>query len=167
HGFFHGVKNRRVADCPLATLAGGDTGDNLSAIVDHLLGMECAFAPGDALDGQACIFTYQDAHADSPFAAATAFWAASARLVAVIKLASAKMRRPSSSLVPTKRTTNGTLFSRVSMAARTPRATSSQRVMPPKMLINTAWTRSSARMIRSAVATLSACAPPPTSKKLA
>ena len=48
-----------------------------------------------------------------------------------------------------------------------PRATSSPRVMPPKMLTRMASTLGSPRMIRIAVATLSARAPPPMSRKLA
>ncbi len=48
-----------------------------------------------------------------------------------------------------------------------PRATSSPRVMPPKMLTRMAFTFGSARMRRIASATLSARAPPPMSRKLA
>ena len=52
-------------------------------------------------------------------------------------------------------------------AAMMPRATSSPRVMPPKMLISTARTLPSDRMMRSPVATCAADAPPDTSRKLA
>ena len=48
-----------------------------------------------------------------------------------------------------------------------PRATSSPRVMPPKMLTRIALTFGSARIIRIAAATLSARAPPPMSRKFA
>ncbi len=50
--------------------------------------------------------------------------------------ASARMRRPSSSFVPVKRMTSGTLRDFVVFSASTmPLATSSPRVMPPKMLM--------------------------------
>ena len=48
-----------------------------------------------------------------------------------------------------------------------PRATSSPRVMPPKMLTRIAFTFGSARMRRIAAVTLSARAPPPMSRKFA
>ena len=48
-----------------------------------------------------------------------------------------------------------------------PRATSSQRVIPPKMLKRTAVTDSLARMTSTALVTSSACEPPPASRKFA
>ena len=51
--------------------------------------------------------------------------------------ASASSRRPSSSFVPSSRTTNGTCGLTCSKASMRPLATSSQRVMPPKMLNRT------------------------------
>ena len=54
-----------------------------------------------------------------------------------------------------------------SSAASTPSATRSQRVMPPKMLMNTAFTAGSDRTTSSDVAIWSALAPPPTSRKFA
>ena len=62
------------------------------------------------------------------------------------RLASASSCRPSLSLVPSRRTTNGTLGLIWSNASIRPRATSSQRVMPPKMLNSTAVTLGSERM---------------------
>ncbi len=52
-------------------------------------------------------------------------------------------------------------------ASTTPWASTSQRMMPPKILIKTPRTRTSDRMILKAWATLSLVAPPPTSRKLA
>ena len=49
----------------------------------------------------------------------------------------------------------------------TPRAITSQRTMPPKMLISTAFTFGSESRIRKALVTDSSEAPPPTSRKLA
>ena len=54
--------------------------------------------------------------------------------------ASASSRRPSTSFVPSSRTTNGTVGLTCSNASMRPLATSSQRVMPPKMLNRTALT---------------------------
>src|SRR5436853_627306 len=71
--------------------------------------------------------------------AATAFCAASASVLAVSIFASARMARPSASLVPTSRTTIGTRVFTWSSAETMPLATSSQRVMPPKMLNSTAF----------------------------
>ncbi len=53
------------------------------------------------------------------------------------------------------------------MADKIPLATSSHRVIPPKILIKTDLTEWSIRMIRKAADTLSALAPPPISRKLA
>src|SRR5438046_172503 len=65
--------------------------------------------------------------------AATAFWAASASVLAVSMLASARMARPSASFVPTSRTTIGTPVLTWPSADTMPLATSSQRVIPPKI----------------------------------
>src|SRR5205085_1631059 len=95
----------------------------------------------------------QNAHA---FASSTTFSAASFIVAAVCTLgraASARMRRPSSSLVPSRRTTNGTVIVSPSWlkASIRPLATSSQRVMPPKMLNSTAFTDSLERMTSTAL----------------
>src|SRR5262245_63065712 len=52
-------------------------------------------------------------------------------------------------------------------AATTPLARVSQRRMPPKMLIRTAFTLASLSRMRNAFFTCSALAPPPTSRKFA
>ena len=75
--------------------------------------------------------------------------------------------RPSSSLVPSRRTTNGTVGLICSNASISPRATSSQRVMPPKMLNSTALTASLERISSTACLISSASEPPPASRKLA
>ena len=78
-----------------------------------------------------------------------------------------RSRAASSAFVPTIRTTIGTSRSWTARASMSPRATSSPRVIPPKMLTRIARTFGSARMRRIAAATLSARAPPPMSRKLA
>ena len=76
-------------------------------------------------------------------------------------------RRPSSTFVPSRRTTIGTWTPMAFAASMTPRATMSVRTMPPKMFINTARTFGSASRILNAASTRSCEAPPPTSRKFA
>ena len=83
------------------------------------------------------------------------------------RFASASSARPSSSLVPSSRTTNGTSGLIWPNASISPRATSSQRVMPPKMLNSTALTFSSERITSTALVIASAFEPPPASRKFA
>jgi hypothetical protein len=71
------------------------------------------------------------------------------------------------SFVPSRRTTNGTFTSTRLNASTSPRATSSQRVMPPKMLNSTAVTFSSERITSTASTIASALEPPPASRKFA
>jgi hypothetical protein len=80
---------------------------------------------------------------------------------------SASNRFPSSTLVPSIRMTIGTVTCRSFTAAMTPCARTSQRKMPPKMLMSTAFTLVSAIRILNALRICSALAPPPTSRKLA
>ena len=81
--------------------------------------------------------------------------------------ASASSARPSLSLVPSRRTTNGTVGLIWANASIRPLATSSQRVMPPKMLNSTAVTFSLERITSTALVISSALAPPPASRKFA
>src|SRR5262249_44068533 len=74
---------------------------------------------------------------------------------------------PFSTLVPSMRTTSGTERPTSLAACTTPSASTSQRRMPPKMLMKIAWTAVSERMILNAAFTFSVSAPPPTSRKLA
>jgi len=69
--------------------------------------------------------------------------------------------------VPTSRTTIGTFGLTSSIATKIPRATSSQRVMPPKMLKRMTFTAGSAVMILRALTTFSGFDDPPMSRKLA
>ena len=89
-----------------------------------------------------------------PSAAATALAAASSRLVAVSNRASVSSRAASSAFVPTMRTTIGTSRVCRARASMSPRATSSPRVMPPKMFTRIAVTFGSARMSRIAAVDL-------------
>ena len=78
-----------------------------------------------------------------------------------------QIARPSSALVPSRRITIGELSFTRPRASMMPLATSSTRVMPPKMLMKIDFTFGSALMTSSAVAMTSALAPPPMSRKLA
>src|SRR5436853_40993 len=82
--------------------------------------------------------------------------------------ASARILRPSAAFVPSRRTTIGYFdMSSRSSASRMPRATSSQRVMPPKMLKKIDLTCVSRVITSSASTTPSAEPPPPRSQKFA
>src|SRR5690606_37135244 len=102
-------------------------------------------------------------------AAATAFLAPSLMSSAGVMARpdSASSFLPASTLVPSSRTTTGTLTSTSLTAAMMPSAIMSQRTMPPKMLTKIALTLSEDRISLNAVVTRSLVAPPPTSRKVA
>src|SRR5215218_1809128 len=84
-----------------------------------------------------------------PRTAFTIFWAASSRSSAGITLRpdSRMICLPSSTFVPSRRTTRGTCRPTVFTAAITPRAMTSHFMMPPKMLTRMPFTFGSAVMI--------------------
>src|SRR5262249_2287874 len=148
-----------------AAAAGGHAGDDLRAVLAALARVERTLASGEALDHDAAVGADQNAHRP----AATAFFAASSMPSAMVKFMpeSARIFRPSSTLVPSRRATTGTWTPTWRTASTTPFASTSTRRMPPKMLISTALTLRSDTRMRNAAATCSALAPPPTSRKLA
>src|SRR2546423_961892 len=81
--------------------------------------------------------------------------------------ASASSSRPSWAFVPSRRTTIGYWIPICSSAVRIPRATSSPRVIPPKMLKKIERTCGSAMITLSASTTPCASPPPPRSQKFA
>ena len=101
--------------------------------------------------------------------ASTAFSAASLIPLAAITDTSEldNISFASLAFLPFKRTITGTFKPNSSTAWTTPRATRSQRTIPPKMLINIDFTFLSAKIIRNPFYTVSALAVPPTSKKFA
>ena len=145
HGLVHGVEDRDALDL-LALLARGDAGDQVGAVVLVALAVELALPARSAPRSRAsCPRSTRMATtpATPSFASFTTISAASSIVFAGCSCgasASARMRRPSSSLVPSSRTTIGTCTSIWSSAWRIPFATSSQRVIPPKMLNSTAFT---------------------------
>ena len=92
-----------------------------------------------------------------PSPALTTFSAASARLSAdrIGRPDSARIFLPSSTFVPSSRTTSGTCRLTSRAAATTPSAITSQRMMPPKMLTRMPSTLASDRMILKAAVTRS------------
>src|SRR5881392_1090293 len=67
-----------------AALAWRDPADDVGAVLDHLLGVESAFAAGETLHDEARFFVDEDAHRATP-ARATTFWAPSFMPSAMVK----------------------------------------------------------------------------------
>src|SRR5579864_233638 len=161
-----------VEDGPLkmfcAAFTWSDSAHDVGAIFDHLLGMKSSLAASEALNDQASFLVDQDAHRAPP-ANFTTFCAPSFMSFAIVKFKplSRRICWPTSTLVPSIRTTMGTFSSKSLAAATTPVARTSQRKMPPKILMKTAFTAGSFIRIRNAFLTCSEEAPPPTSRKLA
>src|SRR5216684_608027 len=90
-------------------LARSDAAYNVGAVLDHLLRVEGAFAPGEALNDEARFLADEDAHRAPP-ASATTFCAPSFMPFAMVKFRplSRRICWPSSTLVPSMRTTTGT-----------------------------------------------------------
>src|SRR5437016_13118443 len=127
-----------------ATFAGRDAADNVGTVFDHLLRVESTFAAGETLDDEASFFVDEDAHRAPP-ARATTFWAPSFMPSAMVKFRplSRRICCPASTLVPSMRMTTGTCKCSSLAAETTPVARTSQRKMPPKILMNTALTSGS------------------------
>src|SRR5437762_2192595 len=165
-GVGNGVEHRNHAVDQLSTFAGGDTGHHLGAVADHLPRVERPVATGNALHHQAGLLIDEDAHA-AAFALATACFTASSISVSAGKPACVRIWTASSSLVPVSRMTSGTLSENALVAWTMPLATSSHRVMPPKMLNRMAWMLASAVMIWRALTTFCGFELPPISRKFA
>src|SRR5215469_6121285 len=152
-----------------AAFAGRHAADHLGAVGDRLLGMEGAVLAGKALADDLGVLADKDGHYAASFTALTIFCAASSRSSAEVTLSleSAMIFLPRSTLVPSSRTTSGTLRPASLTAATTPSAMTSHFMMPPKMLTRMPFTCGSDVMILKAAATLSLVALPPTSKKFA
>src|SRR5579875_2204101 len=167
---FDGVENRNALEIG-AALAGHHAGDHLRAVLAAGARVKLSRRAGDALGQHARVLVDQNTHrfAPRPPIASTTRRAASAISLAVITLMPESFRicLPRSTFVPATRTTSGSFSWTCRAASTTPSANTSQRMMPPKMLISTAFTRSSESRILKAAATFSALAPPPTSRKFA
>ena len=62
YGFGDGVANGYVVFPGLAAFAGGDSGDDVGAIVDALACVEGAGFTGDALYEKSCVLVDEDTH---------------------------------------------------------------------------------------------------------
>src|SRR5215213_5965620 len=162
------VEDRHSLDV-LTALAGRDAGDEVGPVGLVAEAVEGALAAGQAGDGELRRAVDDDAH-DAPPASSTTRRAASSIVFSWCRFgrsASARIRSPSSELVPSRRTTSGIPRSICWEAVTIPLAISSQRVMPPKMLKRIALTFASLLMTSSALTIASALEPPPASRKLA
>ena len=95
----------------LAAFARRRAADHLGAVVDRGLRMEGAVLAGEALADDLGVLVDQDGHQAEPFTAFTIFCAASSRSSAEVTLRFdlAMISLPFSTLVPSSRTTSGTL----------------------------------------------------------
>src|SRR5207247_4834881 len=145
---------------PFAPLPRGHTGHDFGAVLDHLLVMKRSVAARDSLHHEARGLIDEDAHA-------TACFTASSMSASALNPARSRIAIPSFSFVPVSRITIGTLSGNSFVACTMPLATSSPRVIPPKMLKRMTFTRGSDVMIRSAATTFWGFELPPMSRKFA
>src|SRR6185503_16723970 len=165
HRVLDRIEDRNPVDL-LASLPRRHARDHLGAVVEHAARVEGAVPSRDALHDDAGRASDENAHAASAARAITARTASSMSLSAG-RPRWPRSSRPSFSLVPVSRITIGMRTLRRSSAARSPRATSSHRVMPPKMLKSTARTRPSRVRMLIAASTFSGLLEPPMSRKFA
>src|SRR5690606_17856066 len=171
--FLHAGEDRDALEVLAGLLridAGDESGLAVGVVAAHPR-VELAGLAGDSLRDDLGVLVDQDRHALSPCqrAAATTFCAASAIVSAdmIGSPDSASIFLPSSSFVPFMRTTSGTFRPTALLAAITPSAITSQRMMPPKMLTRIAFRFGLLSLILEASVTFSVVAPPPTSRKFA
>src|SRR5439155_1708517 len=164
HGIRDGIEHGDDAVERLPALPGCHAGHDLRAVRDHLSRVERAVPPRDPLHQQPGLEVDEDAHVA---ARATAWRTASSMSVRAEKPACVRILTASASFVPVRRITSGTASGNCRLACTMPVATSSPRVMPPKMLKRIAFTCGSAVMIRSASTTFCGLELPPMSRKLA
>src|SRR6516162_3525805 len=184
HGLCDAAEHRQLDDPAAlvlvrdrgARLARVHTADDLGARLEHSGGVHGGLAASDALDDDLVVFVQEDSHGvmflSQALASSAALSAASSIVGTNVTrgwLASARIRRPSSTLLPSRRTTSGLLASapRISSALTIPVATASHEVMPPNTLTNTLLTCASPRTTSNPAAITCAEAPPPMSRKLA
>src|SRR5690606_4396081 len=137
------------------------------SVLAHLARVERSIAPCNPLYDEARILIDEDAHLPSPLARFTDHSTASSMSVIALNPAAARISAAFSSLVPVSRITIGTAMSICRVAVTMPLATSSQRVIPPKMLKRMTRTLGSEVMMRRALTTFSGFDDPPMSRKLA
>ena len=136
------VEDRDAVDV-LAALAGRDAADDLRAVVAVAQAVVLALPAGQALDDDLGVLVDEDRHdrflssrsrARRPHGRRRA-WSVPTGSLAAGMPASSRIWRPSSAFVPSRRITIGARRSTRPSASTMPLATSSPRVMPPKMLM--------------------------------
>src|SRR5690606_22718620 len=177
HGLFDGAEDGQVLAADgdgLARLTGVHAADDVGTGRQHLGGVLAALGAGEALDDDLGFAVQENRHVfHAPAAANSAALSAALSIVSTNVTsgcaASVRIRRPSSTLLPSSRTTSGlvALSPRIFSASTMPLATASHAVIPPKTLTNTLLTSGSPRMTSSPAAMTSADAPPPMSRKFA
>src|SRR5206468_2222766 len=167
HSLDDGVEYGDRALEPLAAFPWRHTRDDFRAVLHHLLCVERSVAAGDSLHDEAGRSIAEDAHVAFPLDRATACFTASSMSVNAENPARSRIAMPSRSFVPVSRMTIGTLSGNSFVASTMPLATSSPRVMPPKMLKRIALTFGSPVMMLSALTTFWGFELPPMSRKLA
>src|SRR5215213_485530 len=116
---------------------------HLRAIVTVPQAVKAPLRSGQALHHHPAVLVSKNRHVYFSPASATAFCAASSIVVALITWSDScclSIARPSAEFVPSSRITSGARRSTFLSASTIPRATSSQRVIPPNMLIMIALT---------------------------
>src|SRR6185295_11081683 len=119
------VEDRRALDV-LAALAGGHAGYEVGAVVLVVEAVEAALAAGQAGDHELRVLADEDRHQPASSTTRSAAPSIVFSTCTFGRFASARILRPSSSFVPSRRTTNGTFTSIWPNAVTRPFATSSQ-----------------------------------------
>src|SRR6185503_16867830 len=152
-----------------AALARSHAAHDLGAVLLAARGVEGALLAGDPLHQHPGVLVDEHAHAVAPRARATTFWAPSpmSSTITSARPDSASIFLPCSTLVPSARRTTGSLRPSFLTAEMMPSARRSTLRIPPKTLMNTAFTLGSDERMRNAFSNCSGEAPPATSRKLA
>src|SRR5262245_1841395 len=167
HRVLHRVPDREAL-VGGAALARRHPAHHLRAVLLAAGGVERALLAGDPLHQDARIAVDEDAHG-ALRASSTTFFAPSPMSLAITSARpdSASIFLPCSTLVPSARSTTGSLSPSFFTAAMMPSASRSTLNIPPKTLMKTAFTLGSDDRMRKAFSICSGEAPPPTSRKLA
>src|SRR6185503_6981515 len=135
-GLQDGVEDRQ-AEMLRAAFARRHAAHHVGAVFDRLLRMEGALGSCEALADHLGRLVDEDAHGYAlPCTACTILPAASDKVVAVMigRPDSCRILRPSSTLVPSRRTTSGRSRPTSRAAPTMPSAIELQRIMPPNTL---------------------------------
>src|SRR5262249_4720870 len=130
----------RVEDRPIEmggpALARRHAGHDVGAIGDGIRSVKGRLLAGETLDQDLSGLVDENGHYAASLTRATMRAAASSKVRATVigRLDFSRMARPSSTLVPSRRTTRGLANFSSRIAMTSPSAIALQRIMPPKML---------------------------------